>query len=90
MCGVVGGAGTIVGRGRVRFPLLSRPGEYAARVATLLQVLGGLVLSAGMALLAPWAGLVALGVLLIVFGVAAELPAPPRAPLAAVRGQDAA
>lgn len=38
-----------------------------------LQVLGILILAAGLALLAPWAGVVALGALLTMLGVAMEM-----------------
>lgn len=41
--------------------------------ALALQILGILVLAGGLAMLAPWAGVVALGALLILLGVADEL-----------------
>lgn len=41
--------------------------------ALVLQVLGIIILAAGLALLAPWAGVVALGVLLILLGTAMEM-----------------
>ena len=42
-------------------------------MSTALQVLGILVLAAGLFMLAPWLGIAALGLLLLLLGIAIEV-----------------
>lgn len=46
-------------------------------IVVALQALGVLSIAAGMSLIVPWAGLVTLGVGLVLFGLALERGAPP-------------
>lgn len=41
-------------------------------MATIIEILGGIALAFGLGMLAIWAGLVAAGLLLILFGMALE------------------
>lgn len=49
-------------------------------LSTLLEVLGLLVLCAGLYLLAPWLGISVAGAGLILLGLALDPPSPRRAP----------
>jgi hypothetical protein len=42
-------------------------------VSTVLQILGALLIAAGLAMVWPWLGVVALGVLMVLAGVVAEV-----------------
>jgi hypothetical protein len=41
-------------------------------MATAMEIIGGIVLAFGVGMLAMWAGLVVVGILLILFGIALE------------------
>lgn len=42
-------------------------------MSTVLQILGALLIAAGLAMVWPWLGVVTLGILLVVAGVALEV-----------------
>ena len=42
-------------------------------MSTVLQIIGALLIAAGLAMLAPWLGVFALGVLMVLAGVVAEV-----------------
>jgi hypothetical protein len=47
--------------------------ESGGGVSTVLQIIGALLIAGGLAMLYPWLGVTALGILLVVAGVALEV-----------------